>query len=163
MAHGNLPEALPRLIGRDDDLGALRVLVETHRLVSIIGAACIGKTVLAQAFAHGQRAAFADGVWLIEFAPVSDATLVVPTVASVLGIQAGHDVQAKALVPKRRACTRLTLEWAPSSWPLSSRRDCPLRMCAWRRSGICRLLPGVSLERLERLLERRLTFLNLRH
>jgi DNA-binding winged helix-turn-helix (wHTH) protein len=49
VSTGNLPDELPPLIGRDGDLDALRGLVKAHRLVSIIGAAGIGKTVLAQA------------------------------------------------------------------------------------------------------------------
>src|SRR5262249_45747302 len=99
---GNLPDELPRLIGRDDDLAALRELVAAQRLVSIIGAAGIGKTVLAQVLAHEQSMAFEDGAWLIELAPVTEATLVVPTVASALNIQAGDNPRAKDLADRLR-------------------------------------------------------------
>ena len=99
---GNLPDELPPLIGRDADLEALRALVAVQRLVSIVGAAGIGKTVLAQALARDQRAAFEDGAWLIELAPVSDPALVVPTVAGTLAIQAGDDAHARDLADRLR-------------------------------------------------------------
>jgi predicted ATPase len=98
---GNLPDTLPPLIGRDGDLATLRALVAQHRLVSIVGAAGIGKTALAQAFAHGERAAFDDGVWWIELAPVSDAGWVVPAVADPLGLQLA-DAQPKDLAERLR-------------------------------------------------------------
>jgi len=97
---GNLPDTLPALIGRDRDLATLRALLGQHRLLSIVGAAGIGKTVLAQAFAQRERAAFDDGVWLIELAPIGDPTLVVPTVADPLALQLGADAQAKDLAER---------------------------------------------------------------
>ena len=99
---GNVPDALPSLFGRDDDLTALRASIGKHRLVSIVGAAGIGKTVLAQVFAQGERAAFDDGVWLIELAPIGDPALVVPTVADPLALQLGADAQAKDLAERLR-------------------------------------------------------------
>jgi len=101
-AVGNLPDELPPLYGRDDDLAALRTLIDQHRLVSIVGAAGIGKTALAQALAHVERAAFDDGVWLIELAPIGDAALVVPTVADPLALQLGIDAQPKDLAERLR-------------------------------------------------------------
>jgi predicted ATPase/DNA-binding winged helix-turn-helix (wHTH) protein len=99
---GNLPDELPPLIARDGDLAALHALVAQHRLVSVVGAAGIGKTVLAQALAHDQRPAFDDGAWLIELAPISDAALLVPTVAAPLGLQLGADATAQDLAERLR-------------------------------------------------------------
>jgi len=48
----NLPAELPPLYGRAADLSALRALIESHKLVTVAGAAGIGKTALAQALAH---------------------------------------------------------------------------------------------------------------
>jgi predicted ATPase/DNA-binding winged helix-turn-helix (wHTH) protein len=104
---GNLPDDLPPLFGRDGDLAVLRALVDRHRLVSIVGAAGIGKTALAQALAHGERAAFDDGVWLIELAPIGDAALVVPTVADPLALQLGADAQPKDLAERLRGANCL--------------------------------------------------------
>jgi predicted ATPase/DNA-binding winged helix-turn-helix (wHTH) protein len=104
---GNLPDDLPPLYGRAGDLATLRALVDQHRLVSIVGAAGIGKTALAQALAHGERAAFDDGVWLIELAPIGDAALVVPAVADPLALQLGTDAQPKDLAERLRGANCL--------------------------------------------------------
>src|SRR5256884_2507866 len=43
LALGNLPRQLPPLIGRDDQLRALSGLIENHPLITVVGAAGIGK------------------------------------------------------------------------------------------------------------------------
>ena len=57
----NLPEVLPELIGRADDVASLLAVIGAHRVVSVVGAAGIGKTRLAQAAAHALRCKFEDG------------------------------------------------------------------------------------------------------
>jgi len=83
----NLPERLPRLIGREGDLEALRHLVEQHPLVTIVGTGGIGKTLLAQHLLDAARYSRPHGVCWVELAPLSDASLVVGTIASALGVQ----------------------------------------------------------------------------
>src|SRR5882762_4335775 len=93
----NLPAELPPLYGRAEDLPALRSLIESHKLVTVVGAGGIGKTALAQALAHQLRGSFEDGVWLVELAPLADASLVAATVAAVLRITLGADAQIESL------------------------------------------------------------------
>jgi predicted ATPase/DNA-binding winged helix-turn-helix (wHTH) protein len=89
-------ELLP-LLGRDEDLDAVRALVETHRVVTIAGAGGIGKTTLARALAHRVRDTFEDGVCTVELAPVSDPSLVATTVASALQIKLGNQPALKGI------------------------------------------------------------------
>ena len=99
----NLPEELPPLYGRDEDLAAVRALIETHKLVTIVGAGGIGKTRLAQSAVHALPERFADGVWFVDFAPVSDPALAASTVASTLNLRLGADPQADAVAQLLRA------------------------------------------------------------
>jgi predicted ATPase/DNA-binding winged helix-turn-helix (wHTH) protein len=86
-SQGNLPESASTLYGRDDDLAALLALLESHRLITLIGAGGIGKSTLALAAGRAERCRWDDGVWLIELAPVADSALVPTAVAQALGIQ----------------------------------------------------------------------------
>jgi predicted ATPase len=89
----NLPEQLPPLYGRADDLAMLRELVAAHTLVSVVGPGGIGKTCLARAAAHAFREVFADGVWIVELAPITDPVLVTGTVSRLLEL---HSEPARA-------------------------------------------------------------------
>jgi len=83
---GNLPDRLPEIYGRDDECAALRALIEQHPLVSIAGAAGIGKTRLALAVAAELAPGRPDGVWIIELAALNDPRLLVPTLAQALRV-----------------------------------------------------------------------------
>jgi predicted ATPase/DNA-binding winged helix-turn-helix (wHTH) protein len=104
-AAGVPAEALPLLLGREDELGALRTLVVAHRVVTVAGAGGIGKTTLARALAYRIGDAFGDGVCLVELAPVSDASSVATTVATALQVKLGNqfpiDAIAQALGARR--------------------------------------------------------------
>jgi DNA-binding winged helix-turn-helix (wHTH) protein len=83
----NLPEPVSELIGRDVELDEIRDLCISHRLVTLTGAGGIGKTQLGFAAARHLQPRFADGVWVIEMAPLSDPELVPVTVATALGLE----------------------------------------------------------------------------
>ena len=85
----NLPEPVSELVGRDDVLGEILGLAAAHRLVTLTGAGGIGKTRLALAAARRLLPQFADGVWLVELAPLADPGLVPVTVAAALGLDLG--------------------------------------------------------------------------
>jgi predicted ATPase len=82
----NLPEAVSELIDRETELGQIAVLVVEHRLVSLVGAGGIGKTRLAMKVGKHLLPEFADGVFVAELGPLSNAELVPATVASALGL-----------------------------------------------------------------------------
>ena len=83
-----LPEPPNPLIGRDDELEALAALLERRdaRLLVLTGAGGSGKTRLALEAARRAAASYANGVVLVELAPLRDPELVVPTIAQAVGI-----------------------------------------------------------------------------
>jgi len=83
----SLPLPPTRLIGREREVAALTDLLmrDDHRLVTLTGAGGSGKTRLAQEVAAQTAVNPPDGVWFVDLSPLTDATLVVPTIAAVLG------------------------------------------------------------------------------
>jgi predicted ATPase/class 3 adenylate cyclase len=84
----NLPSDVKTFVGRQDELDALHELLVSSavRLVTLTGAGGSGKTRLALRAADRLLEPFKDGVFLVDLAPLADAELVMPTVASVLGV-----------------------------------------------------------------------------
>src|SRR6202011_5527844 len=62
-------------------------LTDSHRLVTLTGAGGIGKTRLGVEVARHLLPKFADGVWVVELAPLSDPDLVPVTVVTALGLE----------------------------------------------------------------------------
>ncbi len=83
----NLPRQLTSFIGRAKEIDQVIELVRQNPLVTLTGAGGVGKTRLAQVVAGELAIDFQHGAWLIELAPLTDEKLVLPTVASVFGLQ----------------------------------------------------------------------------
>jgi predicted ATPase len=83
-----VPVPLTSLIGRDQETATLRQLLRRSdvRLITLSGPGGVGKTSLALQVAHELRDAFHEGVFFISLVPVSDSTLILPTIAHVLGV-----------------------------------------------------------------------------
>jgi predicted ATPase/DNA-binding CsgD family transcriptional regulator len=85
-----LPASLTALLGREQEAIQLHQLLcrpdGAPRLVTITGPGGVGKTSLALHVAREAQDAFADGVFFISLAPISDPTLVVPTIAQALNL-----------------------------------------------------------------------------
>jgi predicted ATPase/class 3 adenylate cyclase len=93
---GNLPAQQTSFVGRETELTELVNLVRAHRLVTLTGVGGVGKTRLAVQVAAELVPDFADGVWLVELAPVGDPAAVPDAMATALGVtpQAGLTVSA---------------------------------------------------------------------
>jgi diguanylate cyclase (GGDEF)-like protein len=79
---GNLPIQLTPLIGRLTEIGELRRLLDSHRLVTIAGVGGVGKTRIAITVAAEIADRFDDGVWYADLAALSDPRLLAQTVGA---------------------------------------------------------------------------------
>ncbi|MFL5758706.1 MAG: ATP-binding protein [Thermomicrobiales bacterium] len=86
---GRLPAPLISLIGREEEIAAACAIVRQAdvRLLTFTGPGGVGKTQLALAVGRELRGDFAEGVVFVPLAPLSDSTLVAPTIAQALGIR----------------------------------------------------------------------------
>ena len=84
--HG-FPAALTSFIGRAGPVREVAGLLAGHRLVTVTGPGGSGKTRLASEVAKRVADRFADGVWLVELAPLQDPALAAAVVATALGVR----------------------------------------------------------------------------
>ncbi|MBC2637805.1 MULTISPECIES: protein kinase domain-containing protein [unclassified Rhodococcus (in: high G+C Gram-positive bacteria)] len=84
---GNLPVELTSFVGRRHELSEVKRWLGISHLVTLTGFGGVGKTRLALRAADSVRRGFTDGVWLVEFAELSDGSLLVDLVAAALGLR----------------------------------------------------------------------------
>ena len=87
----NLPHQATSFIGRERELGEVKDLLGRARLVTLLGMGGLGKTRLSLQAAAELIHQFPDGVWFLDLAPISDATLVISEAAQVLGVREEPD------------------------------------------------------------------------
>ena len=154
----NLPSQLTPLVGREQALAEIRPLLERDRLVTLVGPGGMGKTRLAIQTGAELQENFPDGVWLAEFAAISDASLLPNVIAKLFGIATDGNappLPAVLLTLQRRKtliildnCEHLTEAVAELAETLL--RRCPeLRMLVTSRERLGLL--GESLFRVESL------------
>jgi predicted ATPase/transcriptional regulator with XRE-family HTH domain len=104
----SFPAPLTRLIGREADVMTLqgRLQDDAIRLLTLTGPGGVGKTRLAVEVASGLHETFPDGVVFADLTSLTEPDLVVPAVATALGIRevAGQplfETLARLLAPKR--------------------------------------------------------------
>jgi predicted ATPase/DNA-binding SARP family transcriptional activator len=83
----NLPAALTSFVGRNEDVRRVTKLVGEARLTTLTGPGGAGKTRLAIESARVASGQAPDGVWLVEFAPVTDAAELASVVLTALGLR----------------------------------------------------------------------------
>jgi predicted ATPase/class 3 adenylate cyclase/Tfp pilus assembly protein PilF len=154
----NLPIQLTSFIGRTREIAEIKRLLGASRLVTLTGSGGAGKTRLALQAAADAVDDYPGGVWLAEFAPITDPALVPRTVASALGApeQPGRDIN-ETLVDALRSKTLLLvldncehLLAACADLAAAVLRACPeVRILATSREGLG--VPGETLWRVPSL------------
>jgi predicted ATPase/class 3 adenylate cyclase/DNA-binding CsgD family transcriptional regulator len=90
VTKGAVPQRLPTqftsFVGRRDQMAEIRAHLSEHRLVTLTGAGGAGKTRLAIELAAQLGGEFADGVWYVDLAPITNPALVPTTVARAFGL-----------------------------------------------------------------------------
>ncbi|MEB4212360.1 helix-turn-helix transcriptional regulator [Mycobacterium sp. 94-17] len=86
VAAEHLPVHFTSFIGRSTEIGGVRRALSHDRLVTLTGAGGMGKTRLAIQVAGQLAAEFADGLWYVDLAPITDPELVPVGMAGALGL-----------------------------------------------------------------------------
>jgi predicted ATPase len=85
----NVPHEVDPLIGRKEDIAAVRRLLVEHRLVTVTGTGGIGKTRLAQAVTRSVVHSFAHGAWWVDLSAFADPVAIVPAIAAAASLWLG--------------------------------------------------------------------------
>jgi predicted ATPase/class 3 adenylate cyclase len=80
----NLPGVVSAFVGRESELGEVRQLLTSSRMVTLAGAGGSGKTRLALQVAAELVGSAGDGVWLCELAPLTDGDQIAGVLAGLL-------------------------------------------------------------------------------
>lgn len=91
----NLPADATPFIGRKYELADLTHRLNTTRLLTLVGSPGTGKTRLALRVAQSLASSFADGIYFIPLAPLSDPDLVVNAIANTLEVT---ETQGQSLI-----------------------------------------------------------------
>jgi predicted ATPase/class 3 adenylate cyclase len=106
---GRLPLPSTTFIGRSVELEHLRILIETQRLVTMIGAGGIGKTRLSIEAARTCMPVFEHGVWFVSLESVTEPNRVMATAASAFGVKESSDVAIEDATVKKLGGRKLLL------------------------------------------------------
>jgi predicted ATPase/class 3 adenylate cyclase len=133
----NLPHQTSRFIGRETQIAEGQRLLARGACLTLVGAGGCGKTRLALQIAAEVLPDFPHGVWVVELAAITEASLVASAVASVLGL---HEEPSKTI-------TQTVIEYARSRTLLLVLDNCEhlLVACAQLVDALLKSCPQVKL------------------
>ena len=103
--HHNLPAQWTSFVGRADQVAELTARLRQTRLLTLTGSGGVGKTRLALEVAAQVQQNFGDGVWIIDFAPVTHADQMAQTAAAVFRLAEHPGVPViEALIARLEGC-----------------------------------------------------------
>ncbi|AZF47569.1 MULTISPECIES: winged helix-turn-helix domain-containing protein [unclassified Pseudomonas] len=86
----NLPLRRTRMLGRQALIDALVQQLPQQRFITLTGAGGIGKTTVALRVAELLIGHYRDGIHLLDLAPLSAASMILPNLAALLGVPPGE-------------------------------------------------------------------------
>lgn len=105
----NLSEPLSSFVGRSRVMDEVTQRLDVHRLVVLTGTGGTGKTRLATEIGRQAVASYADGVWLVELAAVSEPARVMSAIGDVFGLRSAESTTIDEVVVRHLAERRMLL------------------------------------------------------
>jgi len=105
----NLPAGASTFVGRRHEIARIKLLLQTHRLVTLTGPGGSGKTRLGLETARTLLQPFKDGAWLVEFAGVHTPAQAEKRLAGIFKLNPRTEHQAGTAVKSYLANKRLLL------------------------------------------------------
>ncbi len=134
---GLLPAEATSFVGRGSELRGIAALLQTARMVTVVGPAGVGKTRLslrAAALAAGQ---FPDGAWIADLAAIGDPGRLAAAVAAALGLPDAEEAEQGAALLDYLRGRRLLL--------ILDTCEHVVDACAAFADTVLRTAPGVTL------------------
>ncbi len=105
----NLPLQLTPFVGRAEQIAQLVQQLQTRRLLTLTGAGGVGKTRLALAVAAQLLDEFADGIWFIDLAPLTNPGAALQRILDHFGVPEQPDRSRLAMVTAYLSAKQLLL------------------------------------------------------
>ncbi|AZF15876.1 winged helix-turn-helix domain-containing protein [Pseudomonas sp. R3-18-08] len=99
----NLPLRRTRMLGRQALIDALVQQLPQQRFITLTGAGGIGKTTVALRAAELLIGHYRDGIHLLDLAPLSAASMILPNLAALLGVPPGEHAPLAAVARSLQA------------------------------------------------------------
>ncbi|MFB6320312.1 helix-turn-helix domain-containing protein [Saccharicrinis sp. FJH54] len=133
----HIPVPATSFIGREQELKMILDLLQSYRIISLVGSGGCGKTRLACEAVQYLDHQFKDGIWFVDFSGISDDKRVVQTIAEAFHIKEGKGKDLTELLIQRLREWRLLL--------ILDNCEHLAKSCARVAGTLIRSVPGLTL------------------